>query len=116
MYIHTLTILWSFEYQFNMNLMLIPALVILFYYIGVMTSKAKRNWFIGIRTPWTLSSERVWDKTHQLGGKLIKLSAIVALIGMFFGQYALWFVLLPIMGVMVYLVVYSYLEYKKENK
>ncbi|MEM1515464.1 MAG: SdpI family protein [Candidatus Bathyarchaeia archaeon] len=40
--------------------------------IGILCEDSKRNWFIGIRTPWTLSSDRVWEKTHRLGGKLFK--------------------------------------------
>jgi uncharacterized membrane protein len=71
---------------------------------------------VGIRTPWTLSSEQVWKKTHHLGGKLFKIAGIIAMAGVFFGHYAIWFVLLPILAVSVYTVVYSYFEYQKEMK
>ena len=49
----------------------IPLMVgALFVFLGNYMSKLKPNWFMGIRTPWTLSSEEVWNKTHRLGGKV----------------------------------------------
>ncbi|MCD6528067.1 SdpI family protein [bacterium] len=69
-YLYLLTIFWNLGLRFYIGQAMIPALAILFYYCGVLLEKAKRNWFIGIRTPWTLSSDEVWDKTHQLGGRL----------------------------------------------
>ena len=39
-------------------------------FAGLMMRVAKRNFFIGIRTPWTLSSDRVWNQTHKVGGVL----------------------------------------------
>ncbi|MGB9855947.1 MAG: SdpI family protein [Caldisericum exile] len=40
----------------------------LYYSIGMVLHKAKRNWFIGIRMPWILSPDTVWEKTHKQGG------------------------------------------------
>ncbi len=113
-YVWALTIVWNFR-PFNMNSAILPATGLLFIFIGYMLGKAKRNWFIGIRTPWTLSSETVWDKTHQLGGKLFMASGVLAILGIFFGEYAIWFTLVPLLGSTVYLLVYSYLLYKKET-
>jgi len=115
-YIYLLTILWNIGIRFDMGQFLVPALGILFYYAGILVENAKRNWFIGIRTPWTLSSDRVWQKTHQLGGKLFKIAGIIALTGLFFPGYALYLVLIPVLSVAVYTIVYSYFEYQKEVK
>jgi uncharacterized membrane protein len=95
-YLHVLTIIFNLGYVLNMTFFLIPAFAAMFYFMGMMVSKAKRNYFIGIRTPWTLASDMVWDKTHALGGKLFKISAIISLIGLLFGQYAIWFMLVPV--------------------
>jgi len=114
-YLYLLTIFWSLGYRFDMSRFLVPALGILFYYCGVLIEKSKRNWFIGIRTPWTLSSDRVWDKTHQLGGKLFKLAGIIALLGIFFPSYSFFIVLIPVIAASIYTVVYSYLEFRKEK-
>jgi len=62
-----------------------------------------------------MSSEMVWDKTHQLGGKLFKISALVALAGIFFGQYAIFFMVGPALLTAACTFIYSYLEYKKEK-
>ncbi len=56
----------------------IPLLVgFLFVFIGNYLGKIRPNWFMGIRTPWTLSSETVWNKTHRLGGKIFMLSGFI---------------------------------------
>ncbi len=115
-YIYLLTIFWSFGIRFNMTRLLAPALGILFYYCGILIKNAKRNWFIGIRTPWTLSSEMVWDKTHKIGGKLFKIAGLIAFLGVFFQNYALFLVLVPVISVSIYTIIYSYFEYQKEIK
>ena len=115
-YLYLLTIFWNIGIRFNMNQLLVPAFSILFYYCGILIENARRNWFIGIRTPWTLSNEVVWRKTHKIGGKLFKIAGIVALLGVFFYRYALFFVLVPVILVTVYTIVYSYVEYQREIK
>jgi len=115
-YVYLLTIFWNIGIRFSMVQPLAPAMGILFYYIGILIENAKRNWFIGIRTPWTLSSEKVWEKTHKIGGKLFKIAGIIAFIGVFFQRYALFFILVPIILVAAYTIVYSYFEYQKETR
>lgn len=114
-YIHSLTLFWNMGARFNMGQAMMPAMGVLFYYIGVLLENSKRNWFIGIRTPWTLSSEKVWDKTHKVGGKLFKVSGIVALFGVIFPENGIWLILVPVSITVIYTLVYSYFEYKKEE-
>jgi uncharacterized membrane protein len=115
-YLYLLTIFWNLGMKFDMIKALIPALGILFYCSGVVLEQAKRNWFIGIRTPWTLSSNEVWNKTHQLGGRLFKMAGLLVLLGIFFKEYIFWFVLVPIIMVVIYTTLYSYFEYQKVEK
>ncbi|PIN86777.1 hypothetical protein COV19_03165 [Candidatus Woesearchaeota archaeon CG10_big_fil_rev_8_21_14_0_10_44_13] len=112
-YIHLLTLFWNLGYKFSLINSMLPAFAILFYYIGILTENAKRNWFIGIRTPWTLSNDKVWQKTHMIGGRLFKISAVIALAGLFFQKYAILFVLVPIIISSIYVVAYSYYVYRK---
>ena len=112
-YVYSLTLFWNFGYRFNMTLMLTPAIGLLFFYVGVLLEHAERNWFIGIRTPWTLSIDAVWKKTHQLGAKLFKIAGVVAILGIFAGKNAFWFAIIPVLAFTVFLVVYSYFEHKK---
>ena len=115
-YIYVLTVLWNMNIVFNMTQMILPALGILFFYCGILIENAKRNWFIGIRTPWTLSNEKVWNATHKLGGKLFKIAGILAFIGLFFQKFALLLFIVPVLVFSLYLVVYSYLKYKEYKK
>lgn len=115
-YVYILTIFWNMGARFNMTALLSPALGALFCYSGILTENAKRNWFIGIRTPWTLSNEKVWEKTHKIGGKLLEAAGVIAFAGVFFQNRAIVFVLVPIILVAIYTIVYSYIEYQKEIK
>jgi len=115
-YIYLLTIFWNLGYRFRIIVLLSPAFAVLFYYSGILIENARRNWFIGIRTPWTLSSEKVWDKTHKIGGKLFKIAGIIALAAIFFQSYAIFFIVFPIFIIAIYTVVYSYFEYQKATK
>ena len=114
-YIYLLTVFWNIGIRFNMAQLMMPALGMLFYYCGILVENAKRNWFIGIRTPWTLSSEVVWDKTHKIGGKLFKLAGVVAFLGIAFPRHAIFFVIIPVISVAVYTIIYSYFEYQKQT-
>ena len=118
LYIHGLTLAWSLGHQdFKMSGAILPFIGILFIAIGFMLRKAKRNFFIGIRTPWTLSSDNVWDKTHQLGSILFMVSGAFAIIGgVFGGMAAFWLMFVPLIGSSLFLVVYSYFLYRAETK
>ena len=95
---------------------MLPAIGLLFIFIGFMLRQAKRNFFIGIRTPWTLSSDRVWNKTHQIGSTLFIVAGALAVIGSFFGgTTAFWMLMVPIFGSTIFLVVYSHVLYKQET-
>lgn len=118
LYIHGLTLAWSLGFtNFKMSTAMLPFMGLLFIAIGYLLRKAKRNFFIGIRTPWTLSSDSVWDKTHQLGSVLFMISGAFAIIGGFFGGItAFWFMFVPLIGSTIFLVVYSYVLYRDETK
>ena len=118
LYIHGLTLAWSLGFtNFKMSAAMLPFVGVLFIAIGFMLRKAKRNFFIGIRTPWTLSSDSVWDKTHQLGSVLFMASGIFAIIGgVFGGMTAFWLMFVPLIGSSIFLVIYSYVMYRAETK
>jgi uncharacterized membrane protein len=117
LYIHVLTLVWNLGYtSFRMSSAMLPAMGLLFIFLGALISKARRNFFIGIRTPWTLSSDHVWDETHRVGGKLFIAAGVLALLGAFFPNYAIWFILVPVLGVSLFSVIYSYILYQAEQK
>jgi len=115
-YLYILTILWNIGVRFNFVHLLVPIFSIFFYYCGILIQKAQRNWFIGIRTPWTLSNEQVWNKTHKIGGILFKIAGIISLIGILLPEYALFFVICPVIIASLFPVIYSYFAYQKLTK
>ncbi len=104
---------WNLGYEVSPNVVLPVSMAVLFFYIGWMLGRARRNFFIGIRTPWTLMSEEVWDKTHRLGGILFMIAGAITLLGAFFPAYSVWFVLVPVLTVTGVTVVYSYVLYQR---
>jgi len=113
LYIYVLTLVWNLGWKFDFNLMIIPSIGVLMIIIGVLISKAKRNFFIGIRTPWTLSSDEVWNKTHRLGGKLFTIAGVIIMLMSFIPETDVYLLLILILGVTAWLVLYSYLLYRK---
>jgi uncharacterized membrane protein len=70
-------------YRIDMNLIMPFAVGSLFIVIGNFMPKFKKNWFVGIRTPWTLSDERVWTKTHRVGGRLFIIGGLLLMLTAF---------------------------------
>ncbi|HBY57733.1 MAG TPA: hypothetical protein DEG96_07750 [Candidatus Atribacteria bacterium] len=55
-------------------------------------------------------------KTHKIGGKLFKIAGVIALLGVFFQNYAFFFIIIPVIAVSAYTIIYSYVEYQREMK
>lgn len=116
LYVYALTLFAALGTSFNMTLMLLPAVGLLFIGIGYLMNGAKRNFFIGIRTPWTLSSDTVWDETHKLGSKLFMLGGAVTIVSAFLGETGIWIMLAAIFIAAFVPIVYSYVLYQRETK
>jgi uncharacterized membrane protein len=115
-YVYMLTIAANLGYAFNMTSAMIPGVGVLFIFIGGMLQHAEKNWFIGIRTPWTLSSDKVWKKTHMLAGKLFQYGGALIILSILLDRLAFWVMIVVAVWAGLYPVVYSYFEYKKEGK
>ena len=113
-YVHGVTLAWNLGLRLDMMRMLAPALGAMFYGIGALMGRSRLNWFVGIRTPWTLSDERVWDATHELGGRLFKACGVLAVVGVLVeGWLALALIMVPVLFAGVYLIYFSYYRYQK---
>ncbi|GAB1796117.1 MULTISPECIES: SdpI family protein [Priestia] len=88
---------------------------LVFIIIGNYLQRVRSNYFMGIRTPWTLSNETVWKKTHRLSGKLFFIGGLLILISAFlpdgYKSVIMWGSIVLCVAI-PYL--YSYLAYKKE--
>jgi len=116
LYVYALTLGAALGYQFNMTYMLLPAMGVLFIGISYMLKNAKRNFFIGIRTPWTLSSDTVWDETHKLGAKTFLAGGVIVIISAFLGESGVWLMMIGLLGAGLIPVVYSYILWRRENR
>ena len=93
---------------------LMPILVgVLFIVIAFFLKNIKPNWFIGIRTPWTLSNDQVWKKTHQFASKIFILIGILFILFSYL-KVSLWpWLMIFLLALIVLIFLYSYLEYRK---
>lgn len=84
---------------------------------GNFMGKLKRNSYMGIRTPWTLRSENVWNKTHRFGGWMFIIFGLVIIVAPYL-TYNLALVLFLLgLGLIIFgTAVYSYILYSKEKK
>lgn len=84
--------------------------------LGNVMPRTRQNWFVGVRTPWTLASERVWERTHRVAGYLfVALGLIVILTTPLRPQIAMPILAAGVATVALVSVVYSYLEWRKEK-
>lgn len=98
----------------DMTKLITVALGALFIILGYSMPKIEQNFFVGIRTPWTISNETVWKKTHALGGKLYFTSGVIALVTLFISSdFALFAIIVPAILVSIISVIYSYVIHKK---
>jgi len=103
-------------YNINISVAVSNLVGVLFIFIGLIIKNIEQNWFMGIRTPWTLSSETVWKKTHALAQKVFILMGII-----FFAlpylpvAYFAYFIILLVVIMVFGTFGYSYWLYKKEE-
>ena len=97
---------------------LMAGMGLFFALLGNYMRTVRSNWFVGIRTPWTLSNEEVWRKTHLLGGRIWFYGGLViAVTCLFLPEAAAGIFLFCGVGVMALVpVIYSYIEYRRINQ
>ena len=118
MSILALFIIYSAKNQsFDNSNYLVISIGILYIILGNYFKTIKANYFIGIRTPWTLESESVWKETHILGGKLWFIGGIIVVLSSFILEKQLNFKVFLIITTIIAIVpiVYSYLLFRKNS-
>jgi uncharacterized membrane protein len=126
-WIVTLTILFMFGLHVMLLLVatgtnvpvgrVMPAAVGAFFIaLGVLLPKAHPNWFVGIRTPWTLTSDVSWEKTHRLGGILFSACGVATILTTLVApDRALWVLMAGGIATAVSLLAYSYVVWKRDR-
>ena len=95
----------------RINEVIFAGVGLLFVVLGNYMGKVRKNFFIGIRTPWTLASDEVWSRTHRLGGKVFILIGLFMILNSFMRFPEHWLVATIVAGALVP-VIYSYVIYR----
>jgi uncharacterized membrane protein len=112
-YLHLATLALNLGAQVPIMSLIMPVVGLLFFAIGVLLKSARRNWTFGIRTPWTLSNEIVWNKTHALGSTMFMTAGILTALATVVPDIAIGIMLFVLLGTAAFLCVYSFLEYRR---
>ena len=111
-----MTLGWSLGWRIRIEQWVSVGVGALFVVIGNVMSRVRPNWFVGIRTPWTLSSEGVWRKTHRLGGYLfVGCGLLTAAAGVVRARWSVPVLVAGAVTTAVTSVVYSYLAWRREQ-
>ena len=112
-----ISIAFAFNPQFaNMSTIMYLIMGGMFVLLGNYMPKVKHNYTFGIKTPWTLASENVWNKTHRMAGPLWIMGGIAIMGGVFMPPEIAFVIMFAIILLLVIApMVYSYIEFRKEK-
>ncbi|PYO94103.1 MAG: hypothetical protein DMD62_06595 [Gemmatimonadetes bacterium] len=113
---HAMIVASGLGYSLKIDRLMPVGVGLLFIVLGNYLARVEPNWFVGIRTPWTLSSDTVWRKTHRTGGWLMVLSGFLVVACAFLPHGAFIPVLVAaILIAAVIPIVQSYVLWKREQ-
>lgn len=114
-YIHVVALQAALHPRLDVSRALIGGIFLLFGGIGLLLNRVKRNFWVGVRTPWTLANETVWDQTHRLSARLYFATGVL-------GAVAIWLGVPPAVCFVLFMVLvfvpvfYSLVLYKRLEK
>ena len=113
---HAMIVASGLGYSLKIDRLMPVGVGLLFIVLGNYLTRVEPNWFVGIRTPWTLSSDTVWRRTHRTGGWLMVLSGFLVVACAFLPHGAFIPVLVSaILIAAVIPIVQSYVLWKREQ-
>jgi len=115
-YVQGLVLAYNLGYRFDITQAIVPVLAVVYYVAGLVVENAEQNWFVGIRTPWTLSDEEIWNRTHERSGILFKLAAVVSLFALAFPDYFAYLAIGPIAVAALLSTVYSFVLFRRKQR
>lgn len=115
-YMHFVTLYLSINQDADIIKFILPGIGVLFILLGNYMGKVRQNYFIGIKTPWTLNNEDVWNKTHRVGGLAFVLAGIIFFIEGFLQLYIIPVFIVTIVLAAFSPVIYSYFIFRNIKK
>lgn len=113
--LYAYTTLYALGYQYPIQQFIIPAISVLFYATGLLLAKAKPNYSIGFRLPWTLDNEENWNKTHKIAALSFRYGAFALLLTTLLGKYSFLVFMLALTLMVLIPVVFSYRLHKTSH-
>jgi uncharacterized membrane protein len=114
--VHGLVLAYNLGYDVPIDTTVFLAVGVLYVALGVAMRRIDRNWFVGFRTPWTLSDDAVWERTHDVGSIALVLAGVVSIVGtLLLPAYGVWFVLGTILAVVAFAYAHSYVLYQRRH-
>lgn len=114
--LHVVTLGKAIGWDVNMNRVVSLGVGGLFVLLGNLMTRIRPNWFVGIRTPWTLSSDTVWRRTHRFGGFAFMIAGVcVAVTALLTSSWALYGAIGVAAAAGLGTVVYSYVLWRAER-
>ena len=110
---HVMIITAALGYKVNVTRLTIFSISLLFALMGNVMGKVKHNYFVGIKTPWTLASEEVWTKTHRLAALLWTAGGIAGMALSLFNVSSFLVLMAILLLPSLIPVIYSYFIFKK---
>lgn len=107
------TLLYSLGCKVDVGMIISILIGCMFILLGNYLSKNRQNYTVGIKLPWTLSSEENWDKTHRMASRLWVLGGVLLIVNAFVRNSILVFIVLMIL--IVAPSAYSFFLYCKEK-
>ena len=88
---HVVVLMGATGTQIRMERVLMPSVGIFIAIMGLLIPRVHPNWFVGIRTPWTLTSDLSWERTHRIGGPLFVMLGVLMIASSFRApEVAIW--------------------------
>lgn len=114
--LHVFLVLTALGHDLAVGDFVLPGVAGLFMLLGNYLGKSRSNWFAGVRTPWTLSSEYAWEKTHRWAGRLFVLTGVVTLAAWLFTtqQIAAYVMIAAIAATSLISIVLSYVFWRND--
>jgi uncharacterized membrane protein len=111
-YMHAAILVGSLVEGADVTRLVFGGLFLFFALLGNVLGKVRRNFWMGVRTPWTLASDAVWEATHRLAAWLFVACGLAGFVAVLAGVNVLW--CLPLLGVAALVpVLYSLWLYKR---
>lgn len=114
--VHTGVVLIALGVDLELTVVVGVGIGALLFVIGTQLGNTRSNWFMGVRTPWTLESDLSWRKTHLLAGRLFMAIGLISAATALFGppQIFFWILLIGLLGGIGWIVAYSYVVWRDD--